>query len=733
MQALKPWWLVSVLVALALIATGCTGAPPPVEPSPERVRVAYSAGGDPIPVVPKRQVVGSQGARIEGAAVVEVPAGAVPDGREVEVGVGDALGAIDGLTQEVFGAPVLVVHDVDLEKPIRVRWNIGNLTEEQRSTILLVRWNDEVGMWQVPGQAASIEGDTLVADLQQFSFWTWVSGGAATVSQVSGEVFGKRTSAPTCSSGSLPGWVRNVVRPDEDQSGMPIRTCVEPDKNDVLTVRVANNRPYTQSLDLVNGDRYAWAWAGEEDFTVAGIIRGYLNRALSDDNSLAMAPAKATAVGLGRPDEMGEVQLTLQADPTMKTVAADILIAVLGSVLDLDNVGGFDSDMVNAFVQTIYDCGGSEVLKSREGVGLDTFGKAFETVKTCGTSTEVHRAIQQVLLQRSDGTREGLGRALGTNRALQSALGKLGIYLKVADFSSYTSELASSSMIGKVQVTVFGTGRPQMLGEWKPDCRNADSDSGVLFKNLALQDVFKDTSKEYWKFSEWEPSAKKAVQPLNACKPDHIEAVAANVEKTWGDKKAAAVVALKIRALAGGGLPSDLDLLNSTLPANVCWTGESGWQHAAPIKLKNGQGAAWVADRSYAEAGIMETKVVGRADVDGDGEQEVVLDLACAGSEPERCCAGRASLMPTIGVFKPGTPLRQVAPSLMGGASEPGGEFGPADRRIDSISLRGKVIVTQETIIYPEGYTAAQVGGDPSAAVTVEYQFKAGKWVASRP
>ena len=77
--------------------------------------------------------------------------------------------------------------------------------------------------------------------------------------------------------------------------------------------------------------------------------------------------------------------------------------------------------------------------------------------------------------------------------------------------------------------------------------------------------------------------------------------------------------------------------------------------------------------------------------------------------------------------------MRQVAPSLMGGASEPGGEFGPADRRIDSISLRGKVIVTQETIIYPEGYTAAQVGGDPSAAVTVEYQFKAGKWVASRP
>ena len=47
MQALKPWWLVSVLVALALIATGCTGAPPPVEPSPERVRVALVRREEP--------------------------------------------------------------------------------------------------------------------------------------------------------------------------------------------------------------------------------------------------------------------------------------------------------------------------------------------------------------------------------------------------------------------------------------------------------------------------------------------------------------------------------------------------------------------------------------------------------------------------------------------------------------------------------------------------------------
>ncbi|HHU38570.1 MAG TPA: hypothetical protein GXZ45_04715 [Propionibacterium sp.] len=732
MRAKKPWKpLLVVLLVLGLGVVGCTGSPPPEAPEPQPVQ--FSEAGDPIPHVPDLEAIGPEGGRVEGEAVVEVSPGVVPDGHEFRVGVGEPLGPIDDVTTEEFGAPVLVEHDADLQAPIRLSWDVSHLTEEQRAGLVLVRWDAEHAVWVVAPTRGTLEGETFAADVSEFSFVTWVSGGAASISQTVGEWSGKRAEAPTCSGDPLPGWVRNVVRPDEDQPAMPIRTCTEPDKNDVLTVRVANNRPYTQALQLTDGDRYAWTWAGDEDFTVAGIVRDTVNKAMSGEKTLVMAPARATAVGLARPAMAGETRLTMDASPTVATVGADVLIAVLGTVFNLDNVGGFDSAALNAFVQSVYDCGGSQLLKSRDAAGSDTFGKVLETVKSCGESDAVRSAIEDVLRGQVAQGGESAQKALKTNRALHSVLGKLGVYLTVTEFASYTAELTSSGAIGDVRVSVYGTGASAALGAWKPTCQDPDADSGMLFKNLAVRDEFRDTSREYWQFPTWESSSRTAVEPLKACSADHIGAVADNVEETWGDKKAAAVVATSIRALAGGGTTQGQGVLNSVLPPHVCWDGTGGWDSDWPIPLTDGVGVAREPDGTFAGVGVMQTEVLGQADMDGDGQQELVLSMWCSGSEPENCCAGQSSLMPTIGVFKAGPVLRQVAPSLMGGASAPGNEYGPAARKIDSATLRGTTIVTTEYHLYAHQYTPEQVGGDPSGSVTVEYRIEGGKWVASRP
>lgn len=181
---------------------------------------------------------------------------------------------------------------------------------------------------------------------------------------------------------------------------------------------------------------------------------------------------------------------------------------------------------------------------------------------------------------------------------------------------------------------------------------------------------------------------------------------------------------------------TDEQILNSELPANVCRAADGrGWDHSKPIRMKDGQGEAVAADGSYGGATVLESKVFGRRDLDGDGKQEILLLLWCAGSPREYCCAGRSSIMRTVAAFvQNGTGLRQVGRSLMGGATPPGDKFGPADRQIWSVTLRGSTVVTSETIIYPEQYTFAQAGGaDPAAPVTVEYKLKNGSWVASRP
>lgn len=542
----------AILICLLQVLAACSvGSAGPPESGPT-VAAELSSAGDPIPTATKTKEIGPRGGKIRTAAVeVDLPQGAVPTGEKFTVSVGDPGGRVEGepSPELIFGAPVGVEHAVDIAEPIRVSWDISHLNDEQRAAVVVVRWDADLGVWRPAGQTAVLDGTVLEAEITEFSWVNWVSAGAAAITQSVGELMGQRSGAPTCSDSPPPGWVRNVVRPDADEPAMPLRTCVEPDKDDVLTVRAVNNRPYTQALELVEGQRYAWTWSGDTDFTVAGVIRDYANQALSGETVLIMSPTKATAVGLARPSAPGEVQLKMVAGPTVATVTEDILLATLGSVLPLDNIGGFDSEALNAFVQTVYDCGGKELLKSRDIVGPGTFGRVLSTVQSCAQSDTVALALERLTRNQIAKGGDTAIRAIKTHRTLMSGLGKLQ-YLQVATFSSYSAELASSGAIGEVALTVYGRGLPPTLGAWSATCSDAAEDSNRLYQNLALQDAFADKSKEFWQFPSWQGSSVTAVQPLKRCGPLHLEAVASEVEADWGDAKAAAVVARSIRAMA---------------------------------------------------------------------------------------------------------------------------------------------------------------------------------------
>lgn len=566
----------SVVVAVGAISllAACTGSPSPSATSSigSGSSAQLSLAGDPVPQMHPPVELGPQGGRVEHAGVVvEVLPGAVPDGAHFRVSSADPIGKVTrGAVSENFGPPVQVEHPTEIGKPIHLEWDVSGLTAEQRSSLVLVRWDPELGVWNSATERVVLNGLVLSVDVTKFSIVDWVSDGAASISQTVGQWSGKRSEAPSCSGSPLPAWVTNTVRPDADQPAMPIRTCTEPDKNGVLTVRVANNRPYTQALDLVQGRRYAWTWAGEQDLTVAGIIRDTVNGLMSDEKSLIIAPTRAAAVGLARPQEPGTARLTIRARTTVATVAEDILVYLLANVVGLDSVGGFDSEAINHFAQTIYDCGGKQVLKSREVVGADAFQKILETVKSCAESDTVAAAIEQVArAQIAKGGRVAQS-AIQTNRLLKEVLGKLGLYLTVVDFASYTAEMSSSAAIGDVEINVFGTGTPQALGTWKASCVNVATDSASLYKNLALQDAFSNKGKELWQFPTWKASSVKAVKPLAACSPAHIESVAGDVEDTWADKKASAIVAASIRALGGNTTSSTdvtpTDLLTAMVP-----------------------------------------------------------------------------------------------------------------------------------------------------------------------
>lgn len=141
-----------------------------------------------------------------------------------------------------------------------------------------------------------------------------------------------------------------------------------------------------------------------------------------------------------------------------------------------------------------------------------------------------------------------------------------------------------------------------------------------------------------------------------------------------------------------------VDFLSATLPAGSCNFGS--WQSSNPIRLNKGSGNSdpySPASGEFSGVSVNATQVVGYADVDGDGSEEAVLAIDCAGSPVELCCAGRSSLLTfAIAVRRAGDGLQLVGEPIVGLP------ISGAESEIAEVRLEGSTIVTRESVIYPE-------------------------------
>lgn len=121
-----------------------------------------------------------------------------------------------------------------------------------------------------------------------------------------GETLGTRVEAPNCNLNPLPNWVEGTVDPDEDLDAAAIRVCFERDKDERVTVRVANNRTFSQQLRMVRGGQeWAWAWPGEEKYSVTASVYSTAKFVLDDGTHFLMPPLHTQAVGIARPRTAG--------------------------------------------------------------------------------------------------------------------------------------------------------------------------------------------------------------------------------------------------------------------------------------------------------------------------------------------------------------------------------------------------------------------------------------------
>ena len=566
--------LLAAVVAVVVLAGGAAGAwwwthrdttAPISDPAPH-------VTGDGTRVDP-------EGGTVQvGGGEMQIPAGAVADGSHITVLPVAAIGEHGG---ELFGQPVGVEHDQPLREPVTVRWNVPQLSARQRASAVLTRWDADLRMWKVSDARLAVDGDFLVATLQDFSFWDW----AASASQWTGELLGKRVDAPVCSGKPLAAWVRGVVDPDEDLSAAALRVCFEPDRDEIVTARVANNRTFTQRLRLKpDHAAWAWTWAGREEFGPKAVIYRTAHDVFDSDSAFLLPPLTEVAVGIGRPDSPGSVMQT----GTGTVDAVTVLVDVTAYIFDQLPAGGSDNPVINAMLQALYECGGKELL-NRPKADPETIVRAVvDAVGSCATeivdpASEFgarFEALEQHAIRAHPGTTAQL---VARGDRLVHQLAQAYAVLKYADLLFYLSDQLADTLVGPLAFSVRGDGRPQQLGVWKPSCQDVDVDSGRIYRNLALQDTFADKNLELWQFDQWQPAARSAVKPLDACADEYLIKLADFLPGDWGDPKAARVVADEVRALSGyPAIPGAGGLRRLELCAAACAvTGTVYFEHPA--------------------------------------------------------------------------------------------------------------------------------------------------------
>jgi hypothetical protein len=561
----------ALTAVVAVVAMAACTSPTPIPEPPQ-----HDGTNDVGPVFSDDlHRISDSGGTIDSLGVrIEIPDGAIASGEEIAVRVGPDLGNAPGpLIAEWVGAPVEVEHDSELQEPITLTWNLDDVPPEQLGVVYLVRWDEQNGTWARTHEPVTVEGNLLSAQVREFSIITWISNAAAEVSQISGQVFGGRAAAPTC-SGAVPDWVQHTIRPDQDLSAAALRVCFESDPSDNLVVRIVNNRPYVQVVQFETEARPA-AIIPTSPALLSPLALSYI----VGDDDVVIPPTSEIAVTIPRPREPGSAVFRGVARVDALTIAADIMAMVADSI----PLGEFDNPAVNAAIQAIFECGGATFAEAalRGGVDEAIIGDIGRTLISCaqelvrpGSDLGVRfEQLSRDLIARGV-DKHGLTDAsyvLRANRAAHSLALRAGA-LQLWKVTQYASELFVDSQVGPTSLSFQARGVPGPLGTWSAVCDDLEADSTALYKNLTSQDEFADTSREFWEFPGWADASAHAVQPLTDCSAEYRLSLSGLLPTDWGDTTAAHVTADAIRFLDGlGPLTHNQGLGVAELPEGAAW------------------------------------------------------------------------------------------------------------------------------------------------------------------
>lgn len=544
--------LLAVTMAAAFLAAAAACGGPPRSPSWQPTTGPFAKPDPALGKATATRIIGPAGGTFgSGTLRVTIPAGAVDRGTTIKVETASAAGAQAG---EIFGQPVAVAHAKPLAKPLTITWHVTGISAAQLRSAVLAKWDPAAKAWRASATPLKVKGLTLTASIKSFSAWDWILNSIPGAEDKAFQWIGTRTSPPKCSGAALPSWVAQVVGTDDGASDAATLTCFEPGADGAVTTRVTDNRVFAQELVMTSGGQH-WATASPADlgYTMTDAVYTAARAVFDTPTTYLLQPLQEQAVSVTRPAAPGPHTIKAVTKVTYATVLSDLAAFAMNQV-DI----GTDNPLTDPFLQALLECGGDALLgKPAASTAAMTYA-AVSSLAHCAKAindpqSEFGDKFQELALKAIDEHPESADTIAKAYRLIDEA-GEFVAALQFADVAFYVADQLANAMVGPLSMTIRGLGTPQELGAWTPSCSSPKADSHALYVNLAEQDAFAGTGKELAQFPAWGPDASTAVQPLTRCSAQYRGQLADYLPSSWGDKKAADIVAADIRQLGAAAV-----------------------------------------------------------------------------------------------------------------------------------------------------------------------------------
>ena len=388
----------------------------------------------------------------------------------------------------------------NVERAAKWSYDVGNAVVQKAQ--------EEIG--QFVGKTVSETSETL----REFNVWgkktvrrlriigeeviETTARGHSSGAQTLQELIGRRVDAPSCDEGPLPDWVVEAIEPVvgrfESSTSASVRLCYMRGDGDTVTMRVANNRTYSQFIYMSGIEAEVMSSLRGPQISAAWATHWIAHKVYSNYEKIFVPKLREVEVVIPRPWTPGThtigfktadlgasstpqlIELAepligplIELDPELRDDSVRVLVVdVIAFILEKLNIKRIDNPQLQLFLELLLECGVEQLrsifLHNSTRELLQAIGNG---IKSCSNEvlqpdSQVGKKIRNYVFGNPAKADEELKKLLKNRNVWRIA--KAVKWLAIAEAIAYSLDRVYDIFSGPLNWSIRGTGPSNPLG-----------------------------------------------------------------------------------------------------------------------------------------------------------------------------------------------------------------------------------------------------------------------------